>query len=217
MRKLLIAAGAAALMAACTSAAGAQGAPEDGHGGRHAGMLFQADANNDGVLTRQEFDAGHAAKFARMDANSDGSVSADEQRAAHRAMSEQMREHHGEDRAERRETHWNQQDANSDGAVSREEFLSRPNQAFDRMDANRDGNLSADERPQPRERGEHGQRGERHGGFHGGDANNDGALSRAEFDAHGASMFQMLDANSDGRVTREEAEAARPHRHGAPT
>jgi hypothetical protein len=39
-------------------------------------------------------------------------------------------------------------------------------------------------------------------------------LSRAEFAAMGAHMFDRLDANDDGSVTREEAEAARPHRRG---
>ena len=48
------------------------------------------------------------------------------------------------------------------------------------------------------------------------DANNDGALSRAEFDAQGSAMFTRLDANSDGQVTREEAAAARPQRGPRP-
>lgn len=217
MRKLVLAASAVALIAACTGVAGAQGGPERGHGGgRHAAMLLQSDSNNDGAVTRQEFDAGRDAMFARMDANSDGNVTAEEGRAARRAMFEQMREQRGEQRGERRQARWDRQDADSNGSISRDEFLARPSEHFTRLDANNDGQISADERPQRPERGERGQRGERRGGFMGADANNDSVLSRAEFAAQGAEMFQRLDANSDGRVTREEAEAARPHRR-APT
>ena len=101
-------------------------------------------------------------------------------------------------------------DANNDGNITREEFLARPTQMFDRLDANNDGAISADERPQRRERGERRQRGERPN-F---DTDGNGSFSRAEFAAMGAGMFERLDANSDGRVTQEEAQAARSHRRG---
>jgi hypothetical protein len=47
----------------------------------------------------------------------------------------------------------------------------------------------------------------RHGGM---DADHNGSISRAEFNAAGDELFSRLDANHDGRVTRAEAEAARP-------
>jgi Ca2+-binding EF-hand superfamily protein len=101
-------------------------------------------------------------------------------------------------------------DANNDGNITREEFLARPTQMFDRLDADDDGVISASERPQRRERGERGERPARVNP----DTNNDGQLSRAEYAAMGATMFERLDANNDGRVTQEEATAARQHRRG---
>lgn len=205
-RKLLfVAVGIAAFTMAGAAFAQAPGP----HG--PAGGPFAFDANQDGVLTRQEFDAGHAARFASADANHDGALSGEEHRAAHHAMMGAMMEHHRMGGGHRRMEHMAMADANHDGNISREEFLAHPSQMFDRLDANHDGVLSANERPA---RGEHGPgHGRReHGGGdgsherHGPDANNDGAISRAEFDAHGAEMFGRLDANHDGRVTREEAE-----------
>lgn len=206
MRKFLLAASAVALIAACGGPANANGdRGEHGHrgGGR---MLFMADANNDGTVTRQEFDTGRDGLFARLDANSDGNVTQEEGRAGWRAMREEHREERGEQRFQRH-------DANNDGAISRDEFLSGPNERFAELDANHDGQLSADERPQ-RPDGEHHEGGRHgggrgHGGMLGADANNDGAISRAEFTASGASLFQTLDANSDGQVTRQEADAPR--------
>jgi Ca2+-binding EF-hand superfamily protein len=189
--------------AALTGAAGLALAQDSASGQRG---LFQADANNDGVLTRQEFDAGRDGHFTRLDANSDGQLSREEMRA--------MRgdRHH---RGGRRGMHGLRgADANNDGAITRDEFLARPLQHFDRLDANNDGVISAAERPQRPERqaqgGERRARADRPNP----DANGDGQFSRAEFAAMGARLFERLDANSDGQVTRAEAEAARPHRRG---
>ena len=162
--------------------------------------VFQADANNDGVLTRQEFDAGRNARFAHLDANNDAQLSREEMRAMrgdrhHRGRRGGMHSLRGAD-------------ANSDGNITRDEFLARPLQHFDRLDANDDGVISTAERPQrPEHQAQRADRPNR-------DANGDGQFSRTEFAAMGARTFERLDANSDGQVTRAEAEAARPHRRG---
>lgn len=51
----------------------------------------------------------------------------------------------------------------------------------------------------------------RHGIFQA-DANSDGVVTRAEFDASRASNFARLDANNDGQLTREEMRADRGER-----
>lgn len=206
MRKiLLVAAGAAVLATGACGFAQAQSGGENA-GGRHG--LFQSDSNSDGVLTRAEFDAGRAAQFARLDADNDGQVTREEMRAQ-RGEHRRGRGHRGGlaggfERA----------DANDDGNITREEFLARPTAMFDRLDANDNGVIEASERPQRRERGaqdgERRQRADRPNP----DANGDGSFSQAEFTAMGAGMFERLDANSDGRVTQEEAQAARGHRRG---
>jgi len=198
MRKILFAAvGLAALAGAAGLAVAQDGGPPGQRG--HFG-LFQADSNNDGVLTRQEFDAGRDAMFARQDANNDGQLTSEERRAGHAR-------HGGRRGGGGHGGHLMSADANNDGSITRDEFLRRPTEHFARLDANNDGVISADERPQ---RGERSQRGDRPNP----DANGDGQIARAEFAAMGASMFERLDANGDGRITREEAEAGRQHRRG---
>ncbi len=179
MGKLLFAAAAIAALAA----AGLAIAEEGGQRGRH--RLFEAaDSNSDGVLTRQEFDAGREAMFARLDADHDGQLSRGDRRR-HRGDGE---------RGGRHDDHQRNADANNDGAITREEFLARPLQMFARLDSDSDGVISADERSRRRI-----------------DADGDHRVSNTEFAARGTSLFERLDADHDGRVTREEA--ARGH-HG---
>lgn len=196
MRKFLLAAVGVAALLGVAGAATAQDQRPRG--------VFAMDANNDGSLTRQEFDAGRAARFAAIDADRNGQATREEmraQRAAHRAE----RGEHGR-RGGHRGMHLERADANNDGNITREEFLAAPTQRFARLDANSDGVISASERPQRGDRAQ-GERRERPN-F---DANNDRQFSRSEWDQMGASMFQRLDANSDSRVTQEEAQAARGH------
>jgi Ca2+-binding EF-hand superfamily protein len=155
------------------------------------------------VLTRAEFDAGRDAAFARLDADNNEQLSREELRAWRGGRGEHGRGHRGGG------MHMlTRADANSDGAITREEFLARPIEHFERLDANDDGVISADERPQRSERGE---RRERRADRPNPDTNGDGSFSRAEFTAMGAAMFERLDANDDGRVTQEEARASRGH------
>lgn len=204
MRKFLFAAaGLAALAGAAGLALAQTGGATPPQQGQRQHHLMGADANNDGVLTRAEFDASRAARFAQQDANNDGQLTREEMRAG--------RGHHrgGWGRRGGGMHMLARADANNDGNITREEFLAGPTQRFDRMDANDDGVISQAERPQRRERAD-GERRERPN-F---DANNDRQISRSEFTAMGAGMFERLDANSDGRITREEADAARSHRRG---
>ncbi|MBS0385461.1 MAG: EF-hand domain-containing protein [Proteobacteria bacterium] len=210
MRNWLLAAiGLAAMTGACglaqaqnNSPPGAPDSPRD-----RGGFFMRADANNDGVVTRQEFESFRTTEFARLDANHDGQLSQDEFRAGRRWGGPGGP---GQSRGDRQEDRMARLDANHDGNISREEFLVPANAAFDRLDANHDGMISAQERQ--------GLRGMRQGfaghavGRHNLDTNGDGAISRAEWDAATAAMFERMDANHDGRITRDEAEAARPRR-----
>lgn len=201
MRKVLL---AAVGLAAFAGAAGVALAQSQTPAQPQARGVFSMDANADGTLTRQEFDAARASRFATLDADRNGQLTREEMRA--QRGERRHRGHRGGMH------HLTRADANNDGAITREEFLARPTQMFARLDTNNDGVISADERPQRRERpeGERTERRERPN-F---DANNDRQISRAEWDQMGASMFQRLDANSDGRVTQEEAQAARGTRRG---
>lgn len=208
MRKMMFAAASFVALAGAAGAALAQNGPAPGPQGPMS-RLWQADANNDGVVTRQEFTTAHTNQFAQADADHNGQLSHDEMRqmhAEHRGEHGRRGDHHrgGHHRGERLAS----ADANNDGSITREEFLARPSAAFDRLDANHDGVISAAERPAPGD----GPRGER--GRAEFDANNDQQISRTEWTAMGDRMFQHLDANNDGRVTREEAASAQPPHGG---
>jgi Ca2+-binding EF-hand superfamily protein len=104
-------------------------------------------------------------------------------------------------------------DANGDGVIDRAEAAKSPRFAgqFDKFDANHDGKLTADERPQHRGRGE--GRGGRGGDMLAKlDANGDGAIDRAEAAKAPrlSEHFDKLDANHDGRISADE----RPKGHG---
>ncbi|HCK84628.1 MAG TPA: hypothetical protein DHW63_08970 [Hyphomonadaceae bacterium] len=192
MRTILIATAVAAL------AAGAAFAHEHGGRGEH---LFRADSNNDGAVTRAEFDQARGAMFTRIDADHDGQL----ERGEHR------RGHHGE--------HMAAADANHDGAISRDEFLARPLEMFARLDANSDGSISREEQTAAHSRHEEmrearHERGDRHREhLRAADADHDHQLSAQEFATLGDRMFEQLDANRDGSITRQEAEAHHGQAH----
>lgn len=117
-------------------------------------------------------------------------------------------------------------DANHDGVIERSEAAAQPRlaQAFERLDRNHDGRITADERRM--RHGMHaGKRG--HGGLERLDADHDGRISRAEFDAGRARRearmqqrparesqsqrrpldFAAIDANRDGFIVRSELRA----------
>ena len=104
-------------------------------------------------------------------------------------------------------------DANEDGQISAEEFAARPDR-FDRVDTNGDGRLTlAEITALGEDRAE--RRAERMMARL--DTNGDGAVSRDEIEARRdpARMFDRLDANDDGVVSEEEfADARFGHRKG---
>lgn len=212
MRKVLLAAmGFAALAGACGLA---QAQDHQDGGPRRGGMFQRFDSDHNGVVTRQEFDAVRGADFARLDANHDGQLTREEMRAGFRQAGWRRggRGHGGGMLA--------RADANHDGAITRDEFLARPEQMFDRLDKDHNGTISAAELQQIRADGEQRReqfqqrREQARANRPHMDANSDGSISRSEYDAMGASMFQRLDTNGDGQITQAEAEAARPHRGG---
>ncbi len=112
-------------------------------------------------------------------------------------------------------------DANNDGFIDRAEAGQHERLAgkFDQLDKNRDGRLSADERPQ--RMGKHGRRGMggqhagmKHGGMmHGvimkADTDKDGRISRSEAAANPklAAKFNEIDGNRDGFMDRADWDA----------
>ena len=181
MRKLTLSIGAALLATAGVAVAAPQIA---GH--------MQAD------MTRAQAQAMAAEHFAKMDANGDGQLDS-------------------ADRAARQAKVFDRIDADHNGAISRDEFAAMHGQRGQRGEGVRAGRhgMGGADMPRARMGGHRGGHGG-HGGFGGGmglaklaDANNDGAVSQAEFTAGALKMFDTADADRNGTVTQAERKAAR--------
>ena len=94
----------------------------------------------------------------------------------------------------KRGAHFERIDANKDGQVTAEEAGAISSRAFQRFDKNGDGVITPDEAPRLFERP---------------DANGDGQITAEELAAVWSARFMRADADGDGVVTKEEAAAAR--------
>lgn len=137
----------------------------------HAAQMFaKMDANKDGKIDATDRAARHAEmqakRFAALDANSDGNISKGEwdQRAADRSERKDkrvaageaghgkrdgMRGHHGKRGGHgMRGGHggWMKADANGDKAITQAEFQTAALARFDAADANKDGQVTPEER-----------------------------------------------------------------------
>lgn len=103
----------------------------------------ELDTNKDGVVTKAEFDAGHAKHFKSLDANHDGKITIEEMEAGHA-------QHHEMPPPRQTGTFkevFDRADADHDGALSKDEAKSMPMmlERFDEFDANKDGKVTYDE------------------------------------------------------------------------
>lgn len=193
-----------ALVGTATSTLAQTPQPGAGQPARHA----KVDANGDGIIDRSEA-AAHprmAEHFDKLDANKDGRITADERPQRGRR-----------DGKGGRGGRMAQLDINKDGAIDRSEAAKVPKFAehFDKLDANKDGRITADERPQRgmRDGKGGGKRGE---GMAQLDKNQDGRFSRDEFAGKQRLLqnFDVIDGNRDGFLTREEMQTYRKAHRG---
>ena len=179
MKKLMIGMALAGSMLG-TAALAAQA--QDGNDKGPGVMAHHGDANGDGTITREEFMARAAEHFARLDANKDGKITPDEMKAAMDARPEGRGMGPGMGMRHGRR-------GGPDG-------LGGPG-----------GPGGPGMMPPPPPGGPEGP-----GGAHGDmlarlDANHDGKLSRAEFNAPGDKHFDMIDTNHDGQIDQAELNA----------
>jgi len=216
MRKITLTLSAAAL--ALAGSAGLAYAAQN-----HA--MHSPDADGDGVVTKAEMDAHADAMWKMLDANGDGVVN-EADRAAHM-----------DDRMERRAEKFAEIDTDGNGEVSQAEMeahhvammadrTQHHAEMFAKLDTDGSGGLSPEELKAAHEmhRGDHGDRhgpggdrmGERRGGkmmLRMADADKDGTITRAEFDAARAKHFEMIDTDGDGTISQAEHDAAREKMH----
>ena len=113
-------------------------------------------------------------------------------------------------------------DTNKDGAIDQTEFQAGRDKWFADLDANKDGFVSADELKAFGDK-MHAEWAKKHADANGAaqpsndrqarfaehimtrvDADHDGKISKAEFDAESATMFKRMDKNSDGKIASDE-------------
>lgn len=113
-------------------------------------------------------------------------------------------------------------DANGDGRATHEEYTSNVQARFAKIDANGDGSIAAAEWTAAREKPKKnplkfwekdepepaGPALSPTGKLGPADANSDGQITRAEYEAEAETMFTTLDADHDGALTEQELAAA---------
>lgn len=161
MRKLLLATSVVLMAANVVTAQDQSGDTMPVHKGagrdmRH--MMQGADANKDGVITREEVSAAKKARFATIDTNGDGALSIDEMKVHHdevmakreTKMKEKMSEKMAgmkEKKQSRMNEHFAKMDKDGDGTLTFDEFgHAGEKDMFARMDSNGDGRITEDER-----------------------------------------------------------------------
>jgi len=130
MNKISMWIGTGLLFGAMTVAAQMRGDPGK--------MLEKADANQDGVITRDEYQQSRLDMFNKLDRNDDGFLDSQDAPKFKRRSG-------GGGTGERLEALKGELDKDSDGRISREEFANGPMLAFEKADANQDGQLDGAE------------------------------------------------------------------------
>ena len=170
----------------------------------------------DRVDTRDEMVAKVREHFTRLDINRDGFLTKEEADAGRMAMREHMRERFADRRGDHRmgdpAKAFDRLDPNKDGQISRDEFTRAHEERIERRVAIKDGKGA----PGTAGMGRDGMRMHHMGGglmmgamFEMADANRDGRVSLQEATDAAARHFDMADANHDGRITPDERKQVR--------
>ncbi|EJL35008.1 EF-hand domain-containing protein [Novosphingobium sp. AP12] len=101
-------------------------------GGGERGIMATADANKDGLVSRDEYRASRSAKFGRLDRNGDGAVSKEDYARLAKVRPEA---------AQKLDTLITEPDKNKDGKVTRAEYDAMPMPMFERADTDGDGSV----------------------------------------------------------------------------
>lgn len=137
-RTFIVVGGLACLSVGAPTASAQEASPEMIQ--RVVKMLGEADENNDGRITRQEYIQHRAATFARLDRNSDGGIDARD-RPRLPLLARRFDGAFGQVQPVF--------DKNDDGRITRREWDTPDRDAFAMIDANGDGVIEQSEIPKP--------------------------------------------------------------------
>ncbi len=183
---------------------------------RAGAMFARMDANSDGVIDAADREARQAQRFARLDSDGNGEVTQAEMQAARdqrqarvaERRAERM-ERRAERRVERSADRFTRLDSDGSGGVSQSEMAAAREQWAERR-AERRAERGTAGQPAAERRGKRGMRGGMMAGLvRQADADRDGTVTRAEFDAAVAAHFARIDANGDGTIEADERRTAR--------
>ena len=125
--------------------------PRRGIGRRVFTLLREADANKDGVITRDEALAAAERRFAGLDRNKDGALD--------KADGDVLRKETADYRVQR---FMHRYGADRDGKVTKDQFFAKAKERFARLDRDGDGTLSRGERGRHKGHRGHGRGGPEH-------------------------------------------------------
>lgn len=147
MNKLTITAVAALLGLSFAGGALAEGKGSHKMKGHKAGlhMLKKMDANKDGAVSKEEFDAFSATRFSSGDVNGNGMSLAEFTALHEKTQMEREKEREARKKAMTAKM-FSKIDSNGDGKISAEEHAAGSAKMFGRMDSNEDGVLSKADR-----------------------------------------------------------------------
>ena len=170
----------------------------------------KADTNNDGQITKAEFIAEANLKFINTDTNADGLLSEDERKAAKEAY-----------RDKRAAKRFAKVDLNGDGVITEAEYNAKRQERTEKRANNRErrmerltnsGSVTAE---RMRSNSDEFRRGRDHRASRiKRDTNDDGFITRAEFDAATEAMFERMDVNNDGVLTKGEGRKRKRKKRG---
>ncbi|MTH98382.1 EF-hand domain-containing protein [Roseibium sp. RKSG952] len=196
---------------------GRRGGPE-----RMQRLFERFDINNEGGFSQKDVDTVIAQDFAKADTTGSGTLTLDEFKAFFKGQSK-----------DRQVRAFQRMDRNGDGTVTKEDFVEITDQMFNRMDRNGDGELTRvgrggpaaqdgnaakqsdgqkgekrGERGGPRKHegrgpGPHGPRGEMRAMFRYLDADNNGTVTRAEFEQQRDALYALADPDNTGSFQLE--------------
>jgi Ca2+-binding EF-hand superfamily protein len=169
----------------------------DGSSNLFAHMLQKWDANGDGKISLEEYQAAATARFQKIDTQNKGTVSAAQIANSPNAAKRMER------RAEGLVQHL---DTAGTGYVTQDEFVTAAKTRFAKLDRNGDGKLTPDELGPPRSGKAPAAKQAGFGArrFDKLDTNHDGVVTLDEYVAAAVAKFRELDVHGNGRVTADE-------------
>jgi Ca2+-binding EF-hand superfamily protein len=161
-------------------------------------FIKRFDADNDGRISKEEFAKARRERFAMRDLDGDGRIGLEDMASGSRERVRRWREDRGKDAQESKDGKEAGTEPKERRGFSLDRLLGRVDRQFGRLDKNGDGFIDAkDLEPLAAERVAFASK----RFFRRFDADNDGKVTKDEFNRFAKERFANLDMDGDGRIT----------------